>query len=130
MFNLDMSESSLGVRKAKSALAFAEVQSLSPRRICFATTHVNALRKSEGKFAWSLKLPFRGTIGPLLAEDLGLPLFQSKFLDHVYSGLDGFEHARVADWIARRPDTVFIRDLMDLSAALSVHIGGENQRTP
>lgn len=105
------------------------------KRICFASTHNNALRMTEGKEtvkAW-LNLPFADTIEPIMKKIIGSDFslcqkpngngFYYRVLDDdILNSIKGFmEHYK---------DIVFLRDNLDLSVALSMHEVEDNIRTP
>ncbi len=106
----------------------------SAKRINFATSHANALRKdSSGKpFAW-FNVPFRHTIEPLLKKEIGtldFSLFLNKttgkpfrmvYSEREYDGLHAF--------MDKYKDIVFLRDCLDLSLSLSMNMTNQNHRT-
>lgn len=130
VLELDFSDVWLLPRKPIDSAAFEGLADQRPRRVCFGSTHANALKRSEGKFPFILTLPFRDTIGPLLGEDLALGLYPSKFDTRVWCGFASEEEtAPLRSWIGKHKGEIFIRDLLDLSTALGLNMD-ENGYTP
>lgn len=103
----------------------AFINDTDTKRINFATSHINALRKAEeGQdcFAW-LNLPFEETIEIVAREDLELSkvLFTSTN-GKKYRRIDTeAEYIKIKNFIGKFKDLVFLRDTLDLSIALSMH---------
>jgi hypothetical protein len=103
------------------------LEKVSPRRICFETTHKNALRD---KF---LSIPFKETIKRIMQNDLGLKLSSSKNSPgRCYAKLESpDERERARAWMKKQGCRVFLRDCLDLSVALSTNlkeVGGKNDQ--
>ena len=101
-----------------------QYQEYIPRRICFSTTHKNALRRSENpSYVGSFTVPFKETIEPILSAETNLELFPTrKFNNFWRSVVDEEEYKTINDFIERFEEIVFLRDTLSLSVALSEHI--------
>lgn len=97
------------------------------KRINFATTHSNALKKNGDETGGVINLPFRETIEPITKNLLKIELFPAKFGVWRRIKTDE-EYAQFNEFINEYRDIVFLRDLLDLSLALSMNYEGE-QRT-
>lgn len=100
---------------------------LSPKRICFSTTHRNALSSASyegdvGRFS----VPFRETVGLLFAEQVGLTLFRSEY-GYWRCVRSQEEYEQIQDWIKAQGQRVFLRDALALSVALSEHIQDDHR---
>lgn len=98
------------------------------KRINFAGSHVNALKKNTGSEGGVINLPFRDTIDPILKIKLATDLFNSKY--GVWKPIKtNEEYVRFEEFVQEYNDIVFLRDHLDLSLALSMNYNGE-ERTP
>ncbi|MBZ9772978.1 hypothetical protein [Mesorhizobium sp. CO1-1-8] len=98
-------------------------------RICFGSTHANALTEYNERHPYKFSVPFPESIEEIFEFETGLKLFSSKFGKGVWCGLSDREMPIVRDFMDRRRDHVFLRDHLDSSLALSMHYNG-NSRTP
>ena len=105
----------------------------NPKRINFASHHSNALRRSErDNIVGRIVLPFDDTIEPIACHCLGMDrfLFPSKFGNSFYRQIHSEEeYTRIAAFVERVRDVVFLRDTLDMSIALSMHEIEPGQRT-
>lgn len=97
------------------------------KRINFASSHANALKKVEkgGK----ITLPFSDTIQPIMENKLGSDkrLFPSQY-GGIWRGIHtDEEYAEFEDFKDKYRDIVFLRDNLDLSIALSMNYEGEER---
>ena len=108
-----------------------ELPTISPRRICFATTHKNALEYNPGaKWVGRFRVPFKETIKTIFETMTGLELFHSeKYGNYWRSIKTKEEYNLIKDWMEQVKNIVFIRDNLDLSIALSEHKLNEEERT-
>lgn len=115
-----------GVPKKQISLeSILEYAQLSPRRIHFASTHRKALREvDDGSevLAW-LNLPFRDTVGVLLSHLAGATLYERRTGKGVCCPIKNADQLDlVKSFVERFKDIVFLRDNLDLSAALSMNM--------
>ena len=98
------------------------------KRINFATTHHNSLRKTEQE-GGLITLPFVDSIEPILKNKLGndKKLFVSKY-GGVWRGIhSNEEYSRFEEFIKEYNQIVFLRDNLELSLALSMNIVDEER---
>lgn len=106
----------------------------SAKRINFATSHANALRKDpSGKpFAW-FNVPFRQTIEPLLKKEIGksdFSLFLNKTTGKPFRMVcSEEEYNKILAFMDKYRDVVFLRDCLDLSISLSMNMIDQYNRT-
>lgn len=107
-----------------------DLEHVTPKRIHFGGFHTHALQRREGNSVGIFKLPFQETVVPIFHK-FGLDLYKSKFnADQYYRTIDEEdEFERVEALMEKYKDVVFLRDLLDLSIALSNNYDG-NIRTP
>ncbi|MER8655032.1 hypothetical protein [Mesorhizobium sp. M0847] len=98
-------------------------------RICFGSTHTNALAEYNDKSPYRFSVPFPESIEEIFEYETGLKLFRSKFGKGVWCGLSDSEMPIVRNFMNGHRDHVFLRDHLDSSVALSMHYDG-NSRTP
>jgi len=105
-------------------------QELTPRRICFSTTHKNALRRSgQSEYFGSFTVPFEQTIEPIFYAATRLQLYLTKYYNKYWRSIvDEDEFNAIKEFIKGVRGIVFLRDTLSLSIALSEHIEG-NERT-
>lgn len=102
-----------------------------PRRICFETTHQNALKEKPGeKWLGSFSVPFRESVYPLFHKMTHLDLWHSKEHGNWWRSLKTPEEVETArKWIVAVQPLVFLRDTMALSIALAEHQVSEGGRS-
>ena len=105
-----------------------------PRRINFASNHVNALRRKEGGGnVGVLILPFDNTFEAIARNYLSINqvLFASKYENGKYYRIikTEEEYKKIESFIEDYKELVFLRDTLDLSVALSMHDSAPNVRT-
>ena len=106
------------------------LKDISPKRICFNTTHKNALTREDGpNWVGHFKVPFLETIGPIFTGMTGLKLYKDNFGRYWRSIKDEQEFNIIKNWIDDVENIVFIRSYLALSIALSEYIGNEAERT-
>lgn len=107
---------------------FVALRATTPKRICFGSTHVNALKIAKsGQAIGFLNLPFDETI----EEFFPWKLFKNN------NGFGGYyrrvdsqsEYAEIQEWIERHSDLVFIRSLFTSAVATCEHYRDDGQRS-
>lgn len=96
------------------------------RRICFATENQSNPVKDwpdGNSYDYKLLLPFPDTIGPLLQKRFGIGVTPSY--DKFFSPLTETQAMQLEAFVEQHRQTVFIRDHLDLSFAMGMHILGE-----
>ena len=99
------------------------------KRINFASSHVNALRRTEQEQGGKITLPFADTIQPIMEKKLGADkrLFSSKF-GGIWRGIvTDEEYSSFEEFISKYNNIVFLRDNLDLSIALSMNYEGDER---
>lgn len=104
------------------------------KRICFASHHQNALRRSEGidGLVGRIVLPFDEPFNAIAKKELHFDkmLFPSKFGTGFYRLIfSKEEYTAIEGLISKYKDLVFLRDTLDLSVALSMHESVPGERT-
>jgi predicted amidophosphoribosyltransferase len=96
-------------------------------RICFQTTHRNALKPYKNKFKHRFEVPFFQSVGPLFQNQTEIELYRSNFGGGFWTGLetDGDAEA-VKQWMESKGSTVFLRDKLSASFAMSMHMTSDN----
>lgn len=97
------------------------------KRINFASSHANALRRTEQEKGGKITLPFADTIQPIIEKKLGSDkrLFSSKF-GGIWRGIvTDEEYSSFEEFVSTYNDIVFLRDNLDLSIALSMNYNDE-----
>lgn len=99
------------------------------KRINFASSHVNALRRTEQEKGGKITLPFADTIQPILENKLGSDkrLFTSKFGGIWRSIMTDEEYSSFEEFVSKYNNIVFLRDNLDLSIALSMNYEGDER---
>ena len=106
-------------------------QGCSPHRICFATTHANALKRSGGNYIGTFNVPFDDSINPIFSAATSLKLFQNN---NKHGGIwrsirSEDEYSTIEQFVNNNRDIVFLRDTLSLSIALSNHSDDNGVRT-
>jgi len=103
------------------------------KRIYFATTHSNALRRIDGKkHIGKIILPFDDTINAFIKAHLGsgVTIFKSQYDDGYYRQIfNESEFEEFEKFIDTYREIVFLRDLLDLSLALSMNFDDDGDYT-
>lgn len=101
------------------------IEDTDTKRICFAYSHKNALRKVVNQdIAGWLNLPFDVPFETIASYELGLDrvLFPPRSGSSYYRRIDTEqEFKKIEAFIRKYSDIVFLRDSLDLSVALSMH---------
>ena len=112
---------------------FEALHRQSPKRICFSTTHKDALKKNaKGHQYWGhFNVPFWETIRSVFHEDTDLDLFPDKNYPGEFwrSVQDEQEYRQIAEWIQKQGRRVFIRSLLPCCVALDVNLASEGVYT-
>lgn len=99
------------------------------KRINFASSHSNALKRGKDGKGGKIVLPFKDTIEPILKNRYGKDLFNSQY-GGVWLGLNSeVEFENFEKFVQEYKEIVFLRDNLDLSLALSMNFDGD-ERTP
>jgi predicted amidophosphoribosyltransferase len=107
---------------------FRALRAKSPKRICFGSSHKNALKKNNnGEWAGSVFVPFSETIGVVFPWTLFVNT--SKFGGYRRGIKTSEEFEEIQLWIEARSDLVFIRSLFNTAVASCEHYIG-NSRSP
>jgi Phosphoribosyl transferase domain len=108
---------------------FKALRLMQPKRICFSSTHKNALKQNEtGGWAGSLFLPFNETVAQLLPWTL-YPKTGDRGRYYHLGIKTQDELASIKAWIEAHSDLVFIRSLFDTAVATCEHFGSNNSRS-
>lgn len=112
----------------------AFIEDESPKRINFASHHINALRRVVGKkdVIGKLTLPFDEPFEAIASSVLSMDkiLFPSRYGNCFYRQIFSEEEFRNLESFVRQfKDLVFLRDTLDLSVALSMHETKRDNRT-
>ena len=111
----------------KEVLALDKIK---PRRICFASTHKDALRRGDAPYIGKFVVPFAETIYPIFYAKTGIELFESKKFGNFWRSIKSEkEYQKIEGFISEERDTVFLRDTLALSIALSENMNDSGVRT-
>lgn len=108
---------------------FKSLRLKQPKRICFGSTHKNALKQNDyGDWAGSFFVPFTESIAVLMPWQL----FPNSGAHGGYrrgiKGADEFNEVRC--WIEAHDDLVFIRSLFNTAVAACEHYVSNTMRSP
>lgn len=127
MFNLNFILSGVPQKKITRDKIIEFISDKKTKRINFATSHSQALKKKEGGVGGVINLPFRDTIEPILKNNLDADLYCSKFKG-VWRGIySDEEYTKFEEFIKEYNEIVFLRDNLDLSLALSMNYNGDKR---
>lgn len=97
----------------------------STKRICFSRTHKHALwTASDGNKMFTV--PFKESVGTILEDKTGISLREAKS-GNFYRQLTNEEFTKAESFIKEYGDIVFLRDLLDVSIALSLNFEEDGQ---
>lgn len=104
-----------------------EYREKEPRRIDFARTHANVLKRQtvpkRPDIIGNISFPFSETIKPLFETGTGISLFHSAQYDNYwYSIQDEAEFGTIQEWIKAQGSRIFLRNALDLSIALDCNL--------
>lgn len=102
----------------------------TPKRICFKTSHQNALELNDSSsypYYGSFGIPFLDSFAPLLSKETGITIPKSRY--GYWKPLNHSEYEKIDNFIKKVGTTVFLRDTLALSIALSVNFDEDNNRT-
>lgn len=103
------------------------------KRIHFATSHKDAIKKpSDNNKNGKLILPFDDTIEHIISKEIEISerfLFPSKFEGVWRAFKTEEEYERCRGFVDKYNQTVFLRDTLELSLALSMNMTDEDTRT-
>ena len=114
---------------AHNQITFRQLRGVPPNRICFATSHANAVKPNPGpyeaKTPFRINLPFRQGVAQEFRAATGVVLreAQSQY-GGLWAPLTEQEAVRAKDWIASQGTRVFLKDFFDLSVALGERSAG------
>ncbi len=116
--------------KLISSEEILSVVDLSPRKICFSSCHLHALkRKTYENAIGSFTVPFEDTIKPIFESVTKLSLFHnSKYGNFWYSIFSENDYKIIEEFTKEYSSIVFLRDCLDLSIALCENFD-EDERT-
>jgi predicted amidophosphoribosyltransferase len=102
----------------------------NPKRICFATTHLNALKREDSQYGiGKFSIPFTNTVYPIFYADTQIKLWESQYKTWWLSIRTEAEFDTIQQWINKVEGIVFLRDSLALSLALSENMKNDTQRT-
>lgn len=104
------------------------------KRIHFATSHADALKPPSAKYEFGkIQLPFQETINPIMSSILnhsvGKYLFTSQYDGYWRRFSSEKDYKNCTNFIKEYEQTVFLRDTLDLSIALSMNMFNDEERT-
>lgn len=92
------------------------------KRINFASSHANALKRTGEKEVGKIILPFGDSIIPILKATTGYILFDSKYDNKRYRIINAEdEYIELEKFVSLYKNVVFLRDNLDLSISLSMN---------
>ncbi|MGM9743549.1 MAG: hypothetical protein ACI3ZC_10870 [Candidatus Cryptobacteroides sp.] len=95
------------------------------KRICFSRIQTHALWKTDDGDDM-ITVPFVDSIGPLLKEQTGVTLRKS-IKGNYYKKLSPAEFGKVKFFVETYSSVVFLRDLLDVSVALSLNFESDGE---
>lgn len=95
------------------------------KRICFARIQTRALWKTDDGEDM-ITVPFGDSVGVLLKEQTGIVLRKSS-KGNYYKKLTGEEYEKAKSFVESYSDVVFLRDLLDVSVALSLNFESDGE---
>lgn len=106
---------------------FANLRALSPKRICFGSTHRTALKRVPGGSAVGfLNVPFSESFGQIFPWRI----FENKKgkFGGYYRKIDSErDYAQISEWLSERSELVFIRSLFKTAIAVSEHYSDQGR---
>lgn len=110
-------------------VAFHILRGVPPNRICFATTHRNALRNNTGAFAakepFKFSLPFPHGVQQEFFRCTGIQLRKSEH--GLWTGLSSDQADAVRAWMQRQGTRTYLKDFFDCSLALGERTVGNEE---
>lgn len=95
------------------------------KRICFSRIQTHALWKTE-EGEDIITVPFGDSVGVLLKEQTGIVLRKSSKSNY-YKKLSKEEYEKVKKFVKSYSNVVFLRDLLDVSVALSLNFESDGE---
>ncbi|MGN1220706.1 MAG: hypothetical protein ACI4TU_07185 [Candidatus Cryptobacteroides sp.] len=95
------------------------------KRICFSRIQTSALWKTKNGEDM-ITVPFGESIGPMLKEQTGVALRKSRNGKY-YNRLSQYEYEKVKLFVDTYSSVVFLRDLLDVSIALSLNFESDGE---
>src|SRR5262245_29616142 len=96
------------------------MRKLTPRRVCFSTSHLGQPKRvNKAGIIGSFSSPLLQTVQKIFEADTSLRLF-TKFGKYFRSIKSEDEFRRIEQWVKKQGSRVFIRDCLDLSVALAM----------
>lgn len=106
---------------------FMELRAMTPKRICFGTTHRTALKKvSGGQVFGFFNVPFLESIDEIFPWRL-FKNTKGKFGGYYRAVSSDREYAEIKEWVSEREQIVFIRSLFKTALACCEHYVGEER---
>ena len=99
-----------------------------PRRICFATTHENALKLYPPPAYGKISVPFKESFYPIFHEITGITLRHGNEFDDYWTPLNENEYELVEEFVNWSGELVYLRDSLALSLALCEYMEDETSR--
>ncbi len=107
------------VRPKITQKRYEALAATTPKRVCFGSTHPNALKKAENGPIGYFNVPFSETIDALFPWQV----YKNKF-GYSRTVKSTSEYDEIASWVAANRDVVFIRSLFEACIAASEHVSG------
>lgn len=106
------------------------IRALSPRRICFPTTHSNSLRREAGaNWVGKFSLPFYESAVPIFSEMTGYEMVKTQYGNYFLSVKSDNDYEEIEQWIEDQGTRVFLRDALALSLALAENFVDDQNRS-
>ncbi len=109
-----------------------ETHNKKPKRFCFNSTHSNSLREinfENNSAKWALFMPFKNSIKKIFEKETGLKIYETRKGTFWCPIKNENEYQKALDFKKKYLNTVFLRDNLDLSIALSEHYIDSETRT-
>jgi len=108
---------------------FEALRASDPKRICFGSTHRNALKRSSGsRSAGFFNVPFVETIGSVFPWEL-FRNTKGQYGGYFRTVSDDLEYNDINSWMTNNADVVFIRSLFKTAVAACEHYISPDKRS-
>jgi len=107
-----------------------DYHALTPKRICFNSTHSNSLRTVDFDTAsWALFIPFNESIELIFKEETNLAVWKTKKGTYWCPMKTQDEYDKAMAFKEKYKEVVFLRDTLDISIALAENFDEDEERT-
>ena len=123
------------ILNSSTKITFEKVKNLhskKPKRFCFNSTHKRSLREVsfEGSSVkWALFIPFQNSIKKIFEKETGLRIYETKKGTFWCPIENEADFQKALTFKNKQNLTVFLRDNLDLSIAISEHYLDSETRT-